>query len=436
MTNMRKEGIAVKRFITLLLTGALAATCVGCGSGGNDGGKVTLKLGAPGGDALTPHKIVEGFKKENPNITVELDETPWSDFKTKLKMQVAAGNAPDVFLTDSGYAATLGGMGAAVDLQDRIKKDINRDDFTSALDVMKSGEGNVWGVTHSLSSAAVLYNKNLFDEYGVEYPSEDWTFEDMLNKAKQLTKDTNGDGETDIYGLATGENMTTGWLPFILATGGAPIDDTKTKSLFADPKTIEGLEKYRATVVDDKISPDRVWTTANGNTTTAFYSGKAGMLICLLGTTKVINDNAPQNFSYDAQMMPIGWNGKRSCIYVPNQWVVYSKAGKSEQDAAWEWIKYFLSEKSQNIVAESFTSIGIPARKSALESINGIETVPENKEAFYKGLDKYGVTLFECPSWEEWKPKAEQAFLDMQAGALTAKQAAKQVDGVVSELLK
>ena len=426
----------MKRICALLLIVALAVCAAGCGAGKTSGSsKVSLKLGVPNGDSLTPTAIIDGFKKANPNIEVEVDETPWSDFKTKLKMQIAAGNAPDVFLTDSGYAATLGGMGAAVDLSGKIDADLSRDDFTSALDIIKDGEGKVWGVTHSLAAAGVLYNKNLFDEYGVEYPTEDWTFQDMLDMAQKLTKDTDGDGKTDVYGLATGENITTGWLPFVLATGGAPINETQTKSLFNDTKTLEGLKKYRSTVLDLKVSPDRAWATANGNTTSAFYSGKVAMLICLLATTNTINQNAPEGFSYDAQMMPVGWNGERNCIYVPNQWVIYSRADEAKQNAAWEWIKYFTNEESQNIIAESFASIGIPVRKSALETIDKIETVPANKAAFYKGLDDYGITLFECPSWEEWKPKAEQAFMEMQAGAISAEEAAERVHNEVSKLL-
>ncbi len=424
----------MKKLFALSLAAALMLSCVGCGKK-TSSDEVTLKIGVPNGDQLTPFEIIDSFKEENKNIKVEIDETPWSDFKTKLKMQVAAGNAPDVFMTDSGYAATLGSMGAAFDLSGKIKSDLNADDYTSALDIIKGTDGQVWGITHSLSSAAVLYNKALFDEYGVEYPTEDWTFEDMLEKAKKLTVDTDGDGKTDIYGLATGSNMTTGWLPFILAKGGAPLDESKTKSLFADKKTIEGLELYRDTVLGSKISPDKIWTDANGNVNTAFYTGKVGMLICLLSTTAVINENAPEGFSYDAQMMPVGYDGNRSCIYVPNQWVVYSKASDANKDAAWKWIKHFLGEESQNIVANKFTSIGIPVRKSALETIDTIDTVPVNKGAFYKGLDEHGITLFECSTWEEWKPKAEQAFLEMQSGTVSAKDAAQRVDKVVTELL-
>lgn len=425
----------MKRFLALIMAGAVMLCAAGCSDKGTTGGKTALKIGAPNGGELTPGEIIDGFIAANPDIEVEVDETPWSDFKTKLKMQIAGGNAPDVFLTDSGYTATLGGMGAAVDLKDLIDKDLNRDDFTSALDIMHDGEGHVWGVTHSLSSAAVLYNKTLFDENGVEYPSEDWTFQDMIDIAKKLTKDTDGDGNNDIYGLATGENMTTGWLPFMLATGGAPLDETQTKSLFADKKSIDGLEKYKQTVVDMKISPDHAWITANGNSNSAFYSGKVGMLICLLSSTNTINQNAPEGFEYDAQMMPVGWDGGRNCIYVPNQWVIYAKSKEASKNAAWEWIKYFLSEKSQASVAESFTSIGIPVRKSALNEIDKFDVVPKNKGAFYKGLDDYGVTLFECPSWEEWKPKAEQAFMEMQSGAIGVKEAATRVDEAVKELL-
>lgn len=426
----------MKKMLSMLLAGAMLISLAGCGGQqGADDGKVTLKIGMPNGSGMTPASILEGFKQEYPDINVEIDETPWSDFKTKLKMQIASGDAPDVFLTDSGYAATLGGMGAAMDLTEKINTGLNKDDFTSAIDILKDGEGHTWGVTHSISTLGVLYNKDLFDKYGVAYPEKDWTFQDMLDIAKKLTIDENNDGTTDIYGLTSGGNMTSGWLPYILSTGGAPLDETLTKSMFNDPKTLEGLNKYYDTVNISKVSPTYTWLTSNGNHLSAFYSGKVAMVIDLWGSTNAINKSAPEGFNYDAQMMPIGWDGERNCIYVPNQWVVNSRSSEAEQDAAWKWIEYFLREESQNAVADSFNSIGFPVRKSALEKLETVETVPANKGAYYEGIDAYGITLFECPSWEEWKPKAEQAFMEMQNGVITPEEAAQRIDGVVSELL-
>lgn len=159
------------------------------------------------------------------------------------------------------------------------------------------------------------------------------------------------------------------------------------------------------------------------------------MVIDLWGSTNAINKSAPEGLNYDAQMMPIGWNEERNCIYVPNQWVVNSRSSDAEKEAAWKWIEYFLREDSQNAVADSFNSIGFPVRKSVLERLSSVETVPANKEAYYEGTDEYGITLFECPTLEEWDPKAEQAFMEMQNGVITPKEAAQRVDRVVSELL-
>ncbi len=425
----------MKKILAFVLVCALALTMVGCG-GEKNSGKVTLTIGIPNGDGMVPTEIVDSFKAAHPEYEVVVVDTPWSDFKTKLKLQVSAGNAPDVFITDSGYATTLGDMGAAVNLADKIEKDLNRDDYIAALDIIKDSEGGIYGVTHDLASIGVFYNKKIFDDNNIPYPTEDWTFEEMLEIAKKLTLDTNGDGKTDIYGLSTGANMTMGWLPFMLSEGGAPINGDGTKSLFNSKESVAGLTKYYNTVQVDKISPDATWTTSNGNYLQAFYSGKVAMMIGMWGNADAINKNMPEGFSYDAQVMPIGKNGKRPCVYVPNQWVIYSRADKQKQEAAWEWIKHFMSEESQNILAERYVSVGFPVRKSAFESIASKTSVPENKEAFYKYIDSDGVTLFECASWEEWKPKAEQAFMEMQEGVITPKEAAKRVDGVVSELLE
>lgn len=424
----------MKKILAMALSVVMMASLAGCGGGSSSGEKVTLKIGMPNGASLTPASILEGFKAEYPDINVEIDETPWSDFGTKLTRQIASGDAPAVFIVDSGTAASLGGKGAAVDLTDRIKG-LNLDDYTSALDPIKDGEGHTWGVTHSLASAAVLYNKDLFDKYGVAYPEKDWTFEDMIEIAKKLTIDENGDGVTDIYGLSSGGNITTGWLPFILSTGGAPLNETKTASNFLAPETVEGVTKYYDTVNTLKISPTFAWNKSNGNHVSAFYSGRVAMIIDLWGTTGSINKAAPEGFNYDAQMMPIGWNGERNCIYVPNQWVMYSRATEAEQDAAWKWIEYYLSETSQDAVANEFTTIGFPVRKSALEKVKEVETVPANSAAFYEGLDEFGITLFENECWSNWRSKVEQALLEMQNGAITPQEAVERADAAITEAI-
>jgi len=424
----------MKRTLCIILACVLALSLAGCGGKTTSKDEaVTLKLGLPAGKDLTPVEIVDNFKAAHPNITLEIDETPWNEFKQKLKMQVATSNPPTTFIMDSGYVATLGGMGASVDLMDWVEKDLNKDDYSATLFAGRDGEGHLWGIPHALNSVGIYYNKTMFDKAGIPYPDANWTWDDLFDIARKLTKDLNGDGTVDQYGFTFGTNITEGWLPFVSAMGGTPLDEARKKSNFKDEKVIEGFKKSMIPNTEG-FAPGAEWTAANGNSTAAFYMGKIGMMMTQSSGVKAINKNAPADFKYDVQVIPIGWDGNRHVVYVPNQFTIFSKATEKEQKAAWTWIKHFISEDSQKIAAE-YLLTGYPIRKSALEYLSSKETVPANMKVFYEYLDKDGVTLFENKTFEEWRPKVDQTYVKMRKEGLAFDAGMAEIDKLVTEAL-
>lgn len=425
----------MKKLLVICLVLIMMVSCVsGCGQkSADEQGTVTLKIGLPSGYNLTPEEIVNGFLAEHPEIKLEIDETPWSEFKKKVKMQSASGNAPSVFFMDSGHVATMGANGTALDLSERVKNDLNAEEYSAALYAGQDAEGHLWGIPHGLNTLAVYYNESIFDEAGLSYPDESWTFDDMLEMAKKLTKDLDGDGETDQYGIMLGTNISSGWLPFVLAEGGAPLDESRTKSMFKDERTVKGLKKY-VEPVKTGIAPNAEWTAAQGGTA-AFYSGKIGIYIGLHSVLSVIEKNAPEDFRYNTQIMPYGVDGKRPCIYVPNLWVVSAQASEAEQEAAWEWIKYYLSDESQKIMMEKGLD-GIQVKLTAMELLENMEGKgPENMEAFYAGMEEHGSTMFENGTFDEWRPKADEIITQMRNSLVEFDDGIEELDKIVSKVL-
>ena len=80
----------MKKLMALILAMTLIIVCFsGCGNKKeNVDGKVTLHIGLPSGGDLTPLEILEEFKAQNPDIIVTTDEAPWSNFRSKLDMQL------------------------------------------------------------------------------------------------------------------------------------------------------------------------------------------------------------------------------------------------------------------------------------------------------------------------------------------------------------
>ena len=377
----------------VLLIGGLA----GCGKKEvGTKGKVDLMIGLPGGDGVTAMRVVDNFIEETKDLyNVSKDESTWSDFTKKVKLQMTAKNdVVPVFVTDSANASTFGSQGALADIKERVEKDIDASLYSKALTGLTDSEGHVWGVPQALNPIAMIYNKDIFDEKGIAYPEEDWTWQEMLDTAAKLTFDRDGDGKNDVYGIYYTTNITQGWLPFMTANGTLPLKDNYRNSNLDDPKVKEALLKYQESFVNGTII-DAAELAAIGNSTVGFAEGKIAILLVQASQLGTINKLAP-DLNYDAQIMPIGWNGERTCIYVPNVWVMYQGADEDVKDAAWAFMKHYLSEESQMILAKEAPA-GYPVLKKALDEVSNNGTKPENKAAFYKGIDDHGMTLMENP---------------------------------------
>lgn len=381
----------MKKLVAAVLTGTTLLTMAGCTNKrpSEVDGKVSFILGLPGGDGLTPQSVVDSFlEKTKDKYDVILDESSWEDFDQKVRLQFAAKNdVTSVFFTDSLTAPSFGAMGALEDISDRVEKDLDTSLYSNALYALSDDEGHLWGVPHGINPIAMLYNKDIFDAAGVPYPEEDWTFDDMLATAEKLTSG-------DVYGISYGTNITQGWLPFFIATGAEVYKDGFRNSNLLDSKVKEAFEKYTI-AYNNGSAPHQAEIAAYGKPINMFAEGKIAMLLAQATNINTVNGLAP-DLNYDAQIMPIGWSGKRPCIFVPNVWCMYSGSTDAVKDAAWEWIKHYLSEESQMIVAEKCLG-GYPVMRKAMDAVANNGLKPENKAAFYEGLDEHGSSILENP---------------------------------------
>lgn len=393
-----KKALSAALAIVMVLT--MATGCKKNNATVDEQGRTNLLIGLPGGDGVTAMKVVENFKAATADkYNVTTDEGAWSDFTKKVKLQIVAkeGVTP-VFFSDSEQVYTFGAQGAAVDLKDWIEQNFDAEKYNAALyackdEISDPGNTHVWGVPHALNSIAMIYNKDIFDKYGVAYPTDDWTFDDMFEMARKLTKDTNGDGETDIWGIDYYHNITQGWLPFMLAYGANPYRDNYRNANVNDPKVIEAMKAMRAPMEEGIAIPDAD-RQAGGGSAIVFGDGKVAMSLMQYSSIPTINQNYP-DLNYDAVIMPYGPSGKRPCVYVPNSWMVYSGAAENVKTAALDFLAYYLSEEAQMINAQECPS-GFPIMKTALE-VAAEGKKPAGTDAFFKGIDEHGSTVLENP---------------------------------------
>ncbi|MBP1994513.1 ABC transporter substrate-binding protein [Paenibacillus eucommiae] len=392
--------------------------------------EMKLKIGLPGAYDVTKKEIIDGFIAKYPNIKTEVVEAPWGDFTTKITTEIAGGTAPDIWFQENAVILGYGSRGIAEDLTPYISKDLKDDEYISGLFAAKASDGKVYGIPHGINPVALAYNKKMFTDANIPVPTDDWTYADMLDAAKKLTKDTNQDGKTDQYGFAASQGITQGWYPWTRSHGGQVLDESKTKAMFTEPKSIEGVQAW-ADLVKDGISPDADFLKLAGGDWKAFGAGQAAMFFMQYSTQVLINKEFAA-LDYDTVMMPKGADGTRIVPMVTNSWLIFSKAKPESKEAAWEFLKYYLSEEAQTILAQSGSSI--PVQKNAITKLD-TNVNPKNKKAFSEGIAEAGVTTDENPSWQEWRLAAQPFYTDMFTQKISVQEGMKEIQQKVQSVL-
>jgi multiple sugar transport system substrate-binding protein len=341
----------------LVLAGLVLAAC----GGGTPAGpaEITFMMWGAPEEQTVWQAVVDDFQAANPNIKVKVEVSDWESYWTKLNTLIAGGTPPDVFAMDAPLYLDWQSRGALLNLQAYIDKTSGFLDgfYPQTLSAYKVGN-NYYGLPRDFQTVVLFYNKDMFDAAGVEYPSADWTYDDLLAAAKTLTKDTNGDGKTDQYGIWTDTwDMELFWSEAIWAYGGDIISSDHAKTLIGEGGAREAW-KYIDSLYKAGVIP--MPTTAGEYGGDLFQSGAAAMTT--IGHWAVPGYVAA-NINFGVAPMPKGPSG--AATSVNSAGFVLSKDSQNP-DAAFEFVKFALSEAGQKRLAE--LGFAIPVLKSVAES--------------------------------------------------------------------
>jgi multiple sugar transport system substrate-binding protein len=321
--------------------------------------------------------VAAEFMKTHPNTKVEIWHQPWEDYFTKLKTLWASGDAaqiPDVLFLFPvpSYAAT----GVLEDLGPYIEKtkyDLN-DYWPHLLDSAKY-DGKTYGLPRDIGLEVLYYNKAIFDEAGVAYPTDSWTWDDLLAASEKLTKvEANGrvtryalGMEGGKYGLWIGQNK------------GTILDDMfkPSKCTISDPAAVQAISFFSDMMDKNYAMRDAALSQAGGDAA-VFQSGQVAMII--QNASRVPSFNKA-NMNYDVAPVPMPKGGQRSAAADGAAWVMSAKS--DNKDAAWEFLSWLQSTDGGQ---KLYTATGeiFPALQSTAKSDAFLKTgqPPANRQAF------------------------------------------------------
>ena len=328
-------------------------------------------------EAETHQQVADAFMAEYPNITVETMVEPWSDYFTKVQTLWASGDSsviPDVlFLWPTPrYAAE----GVLENLDPWIEQSgYDLDDYWPALLESAKYNGSVYGFPRDIGLEVLYYNKDIFDEVGLDYPTEGWTWDDLLAAAEKLTV-IESSGRVARYALGMEGGKYALW---IVQNKGSILDDMRnpSKCTLAEPAAMEAIEFF-ASMMDENYAMRDANLSQAGGDAAVFQSGQVAMIIQNASRVSAFNQ---ADMNYDVATVPIPKGGQRAASAGGAAWVM--SAGSDNKEEAWTFLSWLQSEdggqRLYTASGEIFPALRSTARSDAFLSAG---QPPDNRQAF------------------------------------------------------
>jgi multiple sugar transport system substrate-binding protein len=391
----------------VLAIGLLVAALAACGGDGGDsgGGDVSgevsfLVFGEP--EELKAFRgVVDGFRKVEPDVTVKLIEAnDREDLLARLSTSFAGGTPPDLFLLNYRFYGQFAARGVLEPIEGRLQGSdaFEEDDFyPQAMDAFRF-DGELVCLPQNISSLVVYYNRDLFRQAKVPEPKPGWRWNDMVERAIKLTRDTNGDGDIDQHGLGV-EPSIIRVAPFVWSNGGEVVDDEEAPTRFTldTAEATEAMDAFFALRREHLAIPSEQEVEAEDDET-RFQNGREAMLLSSRRSTPAFRTIT----AFDWDVAPLPRHGEQAGILHSDAYCM-TKASENK-DAAWAFMEFALGPEGQRITARSGRTV--PSLKAVAQSNDFLDPSlkPANSEVFLDTIP----AIRRVPTISTW-PEIEDA---------------------------
>jgi multiple sugar transport system substrate-binding protein len=377
-----------------------------------------MNLSSADANAKYLEEMKRVFEEQNPDIKVNIETVGYGDYFTKLMTVVAGGNAPDAFELNYENFYTYAKKGVLLNLNDLVETSGFDTSVLNEKALNAFSEGGVqYGLPFSFSNVVLIYNKDLFDKAGVEYPTDDWTWADELEAAKKIRA---------LGPMIFGINQPIQFWDYykmVQQNGGSFLNEDKTAFTLNTPQNVETLQFMVDRILKYNVMPNDAQMAGMGDWD-LFAVERIGMIVT--GTWSFSTFKEDCDFEWDIAIEP-GNTGKATHFFANG--LAISKDSKNVE-AAFRWISFLSGSKE---VAKIRIEAGweLPAvTYPEIVELYKRTTPPASKEVVFKSLD-YLVTP---PVIEQFNEMADIVNTHLEAARYGDKTPQKALDDAQAEL--
>lgn len=426
-----------KKMVCILMAGVMASLVPAqmVFAEGDSGEKTVVKFQTwnPGDEEYT-HAMLEKFEEEHPDIQIDYTFMPYTDHVEKLKVDLSAGDAADVYGVQTG-AMYKEFRDFEEDLTPYLVKEYG-DDWASnyneyAMSLLKGDDGEYYAVPLGLSYAGYVWaNMKYFDKYGLELPTN-------YDELKEVCKTFRDNGE---YPLVIGAkdswiNIDT-WMNI-----AADINTEKLYSAiegetpFTDEDLVQSFQIWQNCFTDG-VSQDGALGVGMYTDSTDMYQKEGSVPMILNGSWSLgayMDSDEQSQEVYNGEganhkIFLMDWNNDGKIAPVEEA-VDVSLAINNQskvKDAAWTFVDWMIHEGADTLVNGQLQYM--PARNDMELNVEGLnENGTENLE-YCVEQGKNNVGGYREMAYAELKETISNELTELALGDVTPEEAADTIE--------
>ena len=368
-------------------------------------------------------ELIAVFEAENPDIDIEYTTADFGSYFTKLQTDFAAGNAPDVLELNYENFVTFASRGTLLDIGELMaaSDNIGTDTFYPAALNAFSYQGAQLALPITFSTVMLYYNKDMFDAAGLEYPNEEWVWQDVIDAATALT-----DAPNRVWGISQPVQFWEFYKTAAQAGGALTVTPTvqidTEENLAAAHYLVDKVQKYHVMPTDIEMS--------GVGDVDMFLNSQLGMIVTGIWMFDQITTDA--DFDWDVAVEPGG--AQKATHFFSNAAAVSSQSDNPE--AAYRWVEFLAANQA---VVDKRIELSWELSALSLDQAEALaayldKPMPANREAVFRSLE-FAVNPPVIENQQQLSDIISQELEAARLGTKTVEQALADAQSRVEALL-
>lgn len=280
--------------------------------------------------------LIDQYEEEvNPGVTIEAVFTPGSDLTTKLQTAIAGRQTPTMAIADLVAMPLLTSSGALAPLDDFISaSNLDLSDYFQGPLVYGMHEGERYSLPVSASNLGLFWNKELFEQAGLDPNTPPKTWDELVSFSKQI-KEATGKWGFELY-TQGGEGTSWQWQVYLWQSGGDVLSEDLSTPAFNSEAGTEALQFWVDLVNKEQVSSLEPWGL--------FGRGEAAMVMDGSWMTQFFPMQV--NFELGSAAVPTPTGGERATNMGGEQMFIF-EGDEATKQAAWDFMDWLSSTAVQ-----------------------------------------------------------------------------------------